>query len=379
MQNLVPTGARNPNNATYATIYDALTARYGTRRFTFRYELLDSTNTLIRQLDNVQAASVSQNWLADIKRTASFTLRDTGLIDYLSNRIKPYIRLLLPPYGTNDWVEWPQGVFLLSTPSRSADEAGIVTRDVDGYDLLQIFNDDLVSTRYTLAAGTKYTDAVLALLTTGGVQKNVAPSPLTAVTAREWEPGTSKLKIINEMLTAINYNSLSFDEDGVAVASVYVSPQSRAAEYTYADNDDSVMLPEVDQTLDLFTVANNWVLVVSDPDRPAVVGSYTNSDPSSPTSTVRRARTITDFRTEQDAPDQASLNAQAARLAFEASQVYEAIDFETGLMPMHSGNDVYQLTYARLAVDAKYAEHSWSLDLAAGAVMKHRARRVVSV
>jgi hypothetical protein len=68
-----------------------------------------------------------------------------------------------------------------------------------------------------------------------------------------------------------------------------------------------------------------------------------------------------------------------ARLAFEASQVYEAIEFETGLMPIHSGNDVYRITFSRLAVDAKYSEHTWEMDLDAAATMNHRARRVVTI
>lgn len=377
MQPIVPTGLRNPNSHVEATILDALRGRSGARRLTFRYELLDSTNVVIRELDNVLGGSVAQNWLADIKRTASFTIRDGLLIDYLSNRIKPYVRLHLPPYGEDDWVEWPQGVFLLSTPARTIDTSGFVIREVDGYDVLQVFADDLIDTRYTLAAGASYTGAVSTLL--GSIPKNITASTAVALTAREWEPGTSKLTILNGLLSAINYESLCFDEDGVAIVQPYRAPSTRAAEYTYADDADSVIIPEVEQTLDLFVIPNKWVLVVSDPDRPALTGTYTNNDPASPTSTVRRARTITDFRTEQDAPDQASLTAKAARLAFEASQVYEAIDFETGLMPIHSGNDVYQLTYSLLAVDAKYSEHSWAMELAAGAAMKHRARRVVSV
>jgi hypothetical protein len=140
-----------------------------------------------------------------------------------------------------------------------------------------------------------------------------------------------------------------------------------------------LVIPNVDQELDLFGVANAWSLAVSDPDRPALVSVYVNSDPGSPTSTVRRQRTIVDFRTEEDAPDQATLNAKVARLAFEASQVYEALDFSTALMPIHSGNDVYRIVYPSLAVNTKYTEQTWSMELRAGAAMKHRARRVVTV
>jgi hypothetical protein len=164
------------------------------------------------------------------------------------------------------------------------------------------------------------------------------------------------------------------------VVQAYSSPLVRPEEYEYGASDVGLVLPEVEQELDLFDVANKWVLVVSDPDlADPLISTYTNTDPASPTSTIRRQRTIVDFREEQDAVDQASLDAKVARLAFEASQIYEAIPFSSALMPIHSGNDVYRLRLPALAVNAKYAEQSWDMELRAGAKMNHRARRVVSV
>lgn len=516
MQAIVPSSPlRNPAGHTQDTILDALRGRYGARRLLFRYELLSNANVKLADLTNVVSCKIEQNWLADIKRKATFKLRDTGEINYLQDRIKPYVRLLLPPYGTNDWVEWPQGVFLLSSPARHIDQAGLVVREVEGYDGLQVYADDLVSTRYTVTAlaatledfedttyaiawtsggtawtrsntsagvGTwalrsgaignsatsdvvftlpagavtaafwyrtsseagfdflqyrfgaigaftdigsgesgwqqktltvptgataltfryskdsadvenldavfidqlsvttatvKYTDVISTLL--GSVPKSLAASSTTVPADKEWEPGTSKLKIINELLAAINYESLSFDEDGTAIVKPYVAPSARPEEYTYADNDDGLIVPEVDQELDLFSVANKWVLVVSNPDQALLIGTYINDDPGSPTSTASRQRTITDFRTEQDAADQSTLDQKAARLAFEASQVFEAIECETALMPIHSGNDVVRVTYGGLAVDDKYSEQSWVMELRAGARMRHHWRRVVSV
>ncbi len=379
MQKLAPpSGDRNPNSHTDAEVLDALQGKTGVRKFTFRYELLTAANVYVEDLrDTVLSCSVDQNWLADIKRTAKFSMRETGRIDYLSERVKPYIRTWLPPYGPLDYVEHPQGVFLLVSPKRASDAQGVITREVEAYDALQVFSDDLVTTRYTVASGTQYITAIATLL--GAIPMVVSPLTKATPTAYEWEPGTSKLRIINDLLQAINYESLSFDEEGRAIVQPYRSPATRTEEYDYAAGESGLILPEVEQELDLFAVANKWAVVVSDPDRPPLTSTYTNNDPASPTSVVRRQRTITDFRTEQDAADQASLDAIVARLAFEASQVYEAIPFKTGLMPIHSGNDVYRIRYPALAVNARYAEQSWSLELRAGAQMSHRARRVVTV
>lgn len=376
-----PVGDRNPNGHTEATVLAALKGLSGSRRFSFRYELLEPDGSWVRDLTNVLAGSVSQNWLADIKRTATFTLQEAGGIDFLADRIRPSVRLHLPPYGATDYVEYPQGVFLLSSNSRAASMAGVVTREVQGYDQLQVYSDDLVADRYAIAAGVVVTTAVSTLLASTLVppRVNVTPHTATLVSAKEWEPGTSKLRIINDLLGMINYESLSFDPDGVAMVQPYRSPAVRAEEFVYADDHQGLMMPDAGQELDLFDVPNKWVAVVSEPDQPALVASYTNTNPASPTSTVRRQRTITDFRTEQEATSITELTAKVSRYAFEASQVYEAVTFRTGLVPIHSGNDVYRITLSSLAINAAYAEQSWKLDLKAGAVMEHTARRVVTV
>lgn len=382
MMPLVPAvAARNPAGHTEAEVRSALQGLSGTRRWSFRYALLDAANRYLEDLDNVLDGTVSQNWLADIKRTATFTMRERGGIDFLSDRVQPWVRLHLPPYGPEDWVEWPQGVFLLTSPERKSSRAGVLTREVQGYDQLEVYSDDLLVDRYAVAAGSVVTTAVQAVLTSTLVPPAIRLTPHagTLVAAKEWEPGDSKLKVINDLLSMINYESLSFDEEGTAVVQPYRSPAERAEEYVYADDQEGLVVPTMTQRLDLWGVPNRWLLVVSEVDQPPLVASYTNANPSSPTSTVRRQRTITDYRTEQEAVSLAALQAKAARLAFEASQVYESVPFQTGLMPVHSGNDVYGLRLDRLAVNAKYGETSWKMPLKAGAPMEHSARRVINV
>jgi hypothetical protein len=224
-----------------------------------------------------------------------------------------------------------------------------------------------------------YTELIHRLFHENSLSHRITLSDEVIPTIREWEAGTSHLTIINDLLDAINYESLSFDENGFAVVKPYVSPQDRGSEFTYQDNDLSIMYPEVMKELDLFSIPNRWILTVSDPDREAITVVLENNDPASPTSTVRRGRTITRFEQEQEASSEATLVEKASRMAFEASQVYEAIEFDTGLNPIHSGNDVYKIHYDPLGVRGKYQEHTWEMDLKAGAKMSHRARRVISL
>src|SRR5690606_30321864 len=158
MQQVTPTpgGPHNPNSHSEQTILRALKGLDGSRRMTFRFELLDSQDRKLRDLDHAeidaQGASVSLNNLADAaKRTARFRILDGGPdpIDWLSNRIKPWARLHLPPYGEHDFVEWPLGVFIPVAPSRTTDATGTVWRDVEAYDKLMILDEDLIPARFS--------------------------------------------------------------------------------------------------------------------------------------------------------------------------------------------------------------------------------------
>ncbi|CAM4187008.1 hypothetical protein L1N85_11450 [Paenibacillus alkaliterrae] len=374
------------------------------RSIAFRYDLLDSQSKFKSGLTNVLSGTVSNNALADIKRTARFSLRDDGAINFLSDRIKPYVRLWIPPgrilarhyaflqasqpflYQTiqespeaGGWIEWPLGVFMLSTPVRRSQDSGAVIRDIEAYDQAQILREDKVTSQYFVAAGINYVTAVKTLLDGASIAaQNLTPSSRTLPVDREWPGGTPKLEIINELLAALNYDALYFDEDGVAVARPYVTPDQRASEYVYADDAESVIFPEVEETLDLFNVPNKFVLVVSQPDRPVLKSVYTNSNPSSMTSSISRGRTIVDYL-QVDAADQATLDSLAQTAAIKASQVYQTVTLQTAIMPQHSYNDVFSLRFSALGIDAKYEEIGWSMALKAGGQMRHTIRRIVTV
>jgi len=279
------------------------------------------------------------------------------------------------------YVEWPQGIYLLSSPTREIDAGGVITRDVDAYDQTVVLDSEKTEDNYYVSSGTLYTDAIEEVLTTvtGIPSYSITRSTLTLPAQKVWDAGTSYLKILNDLLAAINYEPVFFDADGVAQVQPYIDPQSRAAEYTYDTGLTSVLIPEATQGLDLFKQYNRWVLIVSEPDRPLLKSTFTNTDPSSPTSTVNRGRIITQVKTEQDVADQTTLDAKVLQLAQEASQVYEELDFKTAIMPFHAHRDVIHVSYPQLAVEANYSETKWSYKLEAGAKMAHSARRIISL
>lgn len=354
---------------------DVLDALHASRRtIAFRYDRMNELNQKIEDLDGVMSGSVENNYLADIKRTAKFQF-DLGVnMDWGKDRIRPWFRLLMPDGG---WAEWPLGIFLPTSPTRQIRGAG-GTREIEAYDQLLVLRDDKVESRYVIPTLSNYVEEIRLLLESSGVTTiNISASTASLPTAREWEPGTSKLRIVNDLLGAINYTSLSFDAFGAAVAQPYSSPEGRPTGVTYEANERSLLEPDISHTIDYFEIPNKWVLVMSEPEV-SFSSTYTNTNPNSPTSTVSRGRTITHFEAVE-ASDQTALDELAARMAFEASQVFETIEFSSALMPHHGDGDIVELKHSASGISARYTEHTWSLELSAGSSMKHSLRRVVTV
>jgi hypothetical protein len=357
-------------------VQQALQGQGGPRRLAFDFRRLNSSNVDQGSLLQVTAGTVTLDALADVHRSASFTLIEGDTIDYLKDRIKPIVRLTMPDGGT---VSWPQGVFLLSSPDRVLSPDTAVTRTVTAYDQTVILQGDSVDDRYSVAAGTRYTDAITSVVSAYGFARNVTTSTKTLPVTIDWPGGTSKLVIINDLLAAINYRAAWFNEDGTFQAVPYVLPDTVVPGYIYATDETSVLVGDISHNLDLFNVPNRWVLVVSEADRPALTSTYTNALASSPTSTVSRGRTITKYDTGQTAADQATLDDLAARMAFEDSQVYETVGFTTALMPFHSDLDVLGVSANGLALGSvKFQEVGWSMDLRVGGSMSHSVRRTIS-
>lgn len=353
------------------------------REWRFRYDLLDQSGRVIGQPDVEPGGDVEYSDLADVQRTGKFVIRADADINYSTDRLRPQVSLLMDDGG---WHSWSLGVFLLSSPvTRYGSAPKHQPREVTGYDQGLILRDDKVLDRYTIAAGANYLEEVRKLLTSAGLQSaNLSADARTLPAAKEWEPGTPKYTIVNELLGAINYRSLWFDADGRPVAQPYQSPSEAPPLWTYAFDRKSLTLPGVTHTLDLTSVPNAFVMVVSEPDRDPLRAQYINTSPNSPTSTVNVGRTIVDYREGEDAADQATLDEKVKRAAESASQVYAQLSFSTTLMPIHGAADVILADFGIDGTGAetgpvRFRETKWSITMEVGAPMTHEARRVVTL
>jgi len=359
-------------------VMDTLHGKYGSRNISFRLALLNSNGVELGELTAEPGGSVVQNSQAEITRTANFIVKETEAqdVNWLKDMVQPYYRLKMPDGA---WIEWPLGVFLLSSPSR-AHGSGRVTRSIEAYDRSLILKEDKFTTRYRIIKTTLYTAAIETILESAGLWKiNITASSLALSADKEFDPGTTKLEAINILLIEINYNPITFDENGYAVASPYQEPSLQEADYEYRTNEMSVILPGSIDELDLFAVPNVWTRIASNPEKVSLIGTYTNSLSTSPTSTINRGRSIVDYDTIDDIADQTTLDAYVKRIAFEASQVYGRFVFNTAVMPHHGYLDTLFCEHSALGIASKYTEMSWRLDLSAGGKMQHEARRIIKI
>jgi hypothetical protein len=349
----------------------------GSRRICFRYDLLDKEENKIGELDCIESGEVSFNAQNDIKRTAKFHMRDRGEVDWLNDRIQPFILVGLPD---GDWLEFPQGIFMLSSPLRK-DMGKNIYRNVDAYDTSLILKNDKLTSRCSVEAGVSYQYAVERILRSANIKK-ISMEPCNKVLDRdiEWEIGTEKRKLVNQLLDAINYTSLWVDENGYFCSSRYIPPNEREVDIFYSDDEFSVIHNGVEEDVDVFNIPNVWVVVASNPEiNSPLISLYENANPNSPTSILNRDMRIVDYRTITDIADQNTLDNYTKMLAFSGSQAYGHVRFTSAIMPIHGYVNILGLKYNILGIDDRYTEMSWTIQMQPGGIMKHEARRIIQV
>lgn len=344
----------------------------GNRKIGIRYELQDKNE---KPIGTVTASGyIDFNSAAEIKRVASLQIKETKDIDFLTDRVKPYMQVYTP----KGKVEYSLGVFMMDSPMRRSEGMG-TTRDVECYDKTIILRDDKLTARTLFRKGTLYTAAIDTLIASTGITNyRVEPSTKQMRKDLEYEVGTPKLHVINKLAAAINYNDVYVDSAGCVIVKAYANPEARPVEFVYATDKKSIVLPEAEETQDLFNIPNKIIRWLETPELECIIATAENTDPTSKLSIATRGRTIVDTQAVNDIADRATLEAYVARLIAEA-KIYQTVSISTALMPHHEFLDCLYIKNNRLGISGKYIEQSWNMDLRVGGKMKHVCKRTVSV
>lgn len=186
--------------------------------------------------------------------------------------VRPYMTLTDTTTGTT--ARWGVGVFALTTPQAPVGESP-VTYDVAGFDRLYLLNRD-VGMEYSVAAGTSYRTALLNVFAAAGLSGVLlegAAAESTLPAARVWslvglstDPDQTStpatwLRIVNDLLAAINFRAVWADQDGLFRCQAYQAPTERAAEFTFTADDPTVTILGESRTVveDVWRTPNRWV------------------------------------------------------------------------------------------------------------------------
>jgi hypothetical protein len=375
---------------------------YGDRVTSYRWEVLTHANgidTLAGYLDGVVEPSAQLSWslYEAVKGAGSLKVAD------LAEPQRGFLRIadvalpsarLRPVLVIDGLPEIALGVYLFSAAPERWSGPGRVY-ELALLDRNTVLDQDKVETSYTVTAGTVILAAVATVIVSAGESITVDATETRILSApMVWKSGTTKLQIVNDLLNALNYNSLWVDGVGNYRATPYVVPASRSIKYEVlnlerqlVDGDTSIYDDEWTRDRDLFAVPNKVITVQSaSGDVAPLTGVATNTDPASPFSYVSRGNRwivgdpITDVETPSGTTGEvtAFLNAKARASLIASSSVQAAVEVKHLPIPVRVG-DVVRFANTTAGIDARHVLTSFSLDAHPLGLMTSTLQEVVDL
>lgn len=293
----------------------------------------------------------------------------------------------IQPIMYRDGEEHPLGVLVPTTvtPTRSN---GQKTLSIQAYDRCWKVKDSKVEGFIYLAAGGLYTDAIEGLLTSSGIA-TVLKTKSTETLAEErsdWSTGETYLKVINDLLSEINYNQLWFDQKGAAILRPITEPTANNINHTFSSKKTDSRIaqeakiisitPKITRTMDIYNAPNVFVCVCSNPDKADVmIAKAENTNLQSPLSIPRRGRRIVETVNINNIASQSELQKYADTLRNRSMYIGEVIQVETALLPDFGVNDITAINDED--VFGICTETAWEMHLQPGGRMSHTLERTV--
>lgn len=334
-----------------------------------RYEVLRS-GSVYKQIDAHGVPSIIMQSDSELKTSMSGTFHDysTKSVNFLSDRLRVIINL----NGT----EYTCGVYCVTVEDKSK-SGGAKFTNIEAYSLLYLAQQSKIEERLSFSAGELYTDVVEELLIGSGITDySVTASILALSTAREdWEIGTSRLTIINQLLSEISYNTAYPNNTGKIICSPYSDPVISNVDFTYYADEHSIIGPDYSVVNDFHGKTNVFKVICNNPELPSPLTAISeNNISSSPFCIDNIGRRLHIERIDNIA-SQAALQLKADELRMKSLLSSEVVTFSTAINPKHSAFDIVALENDTLS--GIYSETSWEMSLSASAMMKHKARKAL--
>ncbi|QIN93843.1 minor tail protein [Microbacterium phage Alakazam] len=372
---------------------------YGDRTTSYRWEVLEHSNgidQLMGILDGVSDGSLTWTQNAAVKGGGKVQVADLdaaeagkmriGELSLESVRLRPVCTIVGLP-------EIPLGVFLVSSATEDWQDTGRVW-NITLLDKCTVPDQDKVDQSYSVPAGDLILQRVKTILASAGEYVAInASSTLATSSGMAWEAGTSKLKIINDLLDVAGYNALWMDGQGNFQLTPRVLPADRSILYEVLgiprelrDGEQSIYSPDWNRERDSYEVPNKVIAVqaADGGDTGALTGQWTNEDPDSPYSYISRGRWIVHVLDSVECPDGtnadiiAFLNSRARATLIQMSAVQAQVKIEHLPIPARVG-DVVRFSNTKAGVDARHVITRMELDTSPTGLMRSNLQEVISL
>lgn len=211
-------------------------------------------------------------------------------------------------------VETSLGVFL-AAPVNGTDGGPSTKVKLTLFDLTKFLDDDAWEDAKATDAGAKAMDIVRAAITSAGLASpSITGTDATLPMPMFWDPNTSKMRQVNDVLEALGYVAVWVDRNGQFQVQPYIEPAGRPVVYRFDPSDTAIHLPE-DQWKQKTSIANRVIAYSEESaDHPMMKAIAINDDPTNEFSIPRQGRVITQPYENVKAASQAVLAAYAKRM-----------------------------------------------------------------
>lgn len=372
---------------------------YGSRTTSYRWEVLEhsgGSDHLLGTLDGVAEGSLSWTQNAQVKGSGKVEVVDlerakAGLLRISdlpleSVRVRPVCVIEGLP-------ENPLGVFLVSSATESWEATGRVW-SLELLDRCTVPQQDAFDQSYSVPAGALILQQVRSILASAGEDIVIdESSTLATANGMAWEAGISKLNIINDLLDMAGFNALWMDGYGNFKATPRVLPADRSITYELLnvprelrDGDQSIYTPDWTRDRDSFQVPNKVIAVqaAGGGDEEALIGTWTNEDPSSPYSYPARGRWIPHVLDSVECPEGtaqeivAFLEKRAQATLIQMSSVQAQVRVTHLPIPARV-SDVLRFSSTKAGVDARHVITKIELDTSPLGLMRSTLQEVITL
>lgn len=288
------------------------------------------------------------------------------------NFIKDRLRVTVEING----VSYPMGVFCVTTETPT-ESGGVSLVEIEAYSLLWILEQCKLERKIHFQKDETYTGAIKSLLAGAGfVDYDIEESGARLATEREdWEVGTTYLKVINDLLSEINYNRLFVTPTGKIRATKYQAPSVENVTHTYTEGKDSVIKREYRIENDFYKKSNVFIVICNNPElEDTLRAEAVNDDVNSPYSVVNMGRRVPYIERVNNTPSLEELQQRAENLKMKSNETNETITFETAIIPTHTTYDTVMVNVGDAS--GVYRETGYEITLGEGGTMTHTGTRV---